>query len=370
MRIIDRYINNSILKVFISTVFIFAFLYILIETTSSLDEIIDRHIPAKVLVQYYSSFLPIIFTQTAPFACLISVMLVFTGLNNSNEIIVLRSCGQNFWQITRSAVLLGLIISMVMFYVNERLVPKATEVTKKIRNEHMILEVDRMRKKKEKIKNLTFYGLRNRLYFIDQFSVFNDELKGITIIEYDEEQNIKEKIVALKGVWTGSAWKFIQCQITSYQVTDISTPIKIKVYKEKIMDIEETPDEFLQYRLNVNSMNIRQLKSYIERFSRSGATTAINNLRVDLHQKIAQPFGTFVIVLLGLPFALMVKSRKGASFSSIGLSLGIGFIFYVCNAVSLAFGKGGLFPPILAAWAAPLLFIGIAITIIETDFSN
>jgi len=370
MRIIDRYINNSILKVFIATIFIFCFLYVIIELTSTLDEIIDRKIPAKVLVEYYASFLPIIFTQTAPFACLISVMFVFTGLNNGNEIIVLRSSGQNFWQITKSAVYLGLIVSMVMFFVNERLVPQATERTKKIRNDHMILETDRLRKKKEKIKNLTFYGLKNRLYFIDSFSVHNNELEGVNIIEYDEYQNIKQKIVALTGKWTGIGWKFYQCQITTYKITDISTPIKIRVYKEKLMDIEENPDEFLRYRLNVNSMNIRQLKSYINRFSKSGATKAINNLRVDLHQKIAHPFGTFVIVLLGLPFALMVKSRKGATFSSIGLSLGIGFIFYVANAVALAFGKGDLLPPILSAWAAPLLFIGIAITIIETDFSN
>ncbi len=370
MRIIDRYINNSILKVFITTIFIFCFLYIIIELTSTLDEIIDRKIPAKVLVEYYTSFLPIIFIQTAPFACLISIMLVFTGLSNNNEIIVMRSCGQNFWQITKSTIYLGLIISMIMFYVNERLVPQATERTKKIRNEHMILEVDRLRKKKEKIKNLTFYGLKNRLYFINSFSVHNNELEGINIIEYDENQNIKQKIDALKGKWTGIAWKFYQCQITTYKITDISTPIKIKVYKEKLMDIEETPNEFLQYRLNVNSMNIRQLNSYINRFSSSGATKAINNLRVDLHQKIAHPFGTFVLVLLGLPFALMLKSRKGATFSSIGLALGIGFVFYVANAIFLAFGKGGLFPPVLSAWAAPLLFIGIAITIIETDFSN
>ncbi|VAX35906.1 hypothetical protein MNBD_UNCLBAC01-1118 [hydrothermal vent metagenome] len=370
MRIIDRHINSSILKIFLSTIFIFCFLYVMIEITSSLDEIIDRKISTSILIQYYTSFLPIIFTQTAPFACLISIMLTFSGLNNHNEIIVLRASGQSFWQITRSAACFAMVISILIFFVNEKLVPQATEISKKIRNENMILEIDRVRKKKEKIKNLTFYGLKNRLYFIDTFSVHTEELQGITIIEHDEHQNIKQKIVALKGKWTGIAWKFYQCQITTYKVTDISTPIKIKIYKEKLMNIEESPNDFLTQRLNVNSMNIRQLQNYITRFAKSGATKALNNLRVDLHQKIAYPFATFVITLLGLPFALMVKGRKGATFTSIGIAVGIGFIFYVTNAVFIAFGKGNFFPPILSAWIAPLLFCTIAITIIETDFSN
>jgi len=276
----------------------------------------------------------------------------------------------NFWQITKPAIIFGLVISMLVFWVNERLVPQATEVTNRIRNENMVLAVDRLRKKKEKIKNLTFYGLKNRLYFIDTFDPDTNELRGITIIEHDQRRNIKQKINAYKGVWTGIAWKFYQCQITTYTDTNIRTPLKVKVYKTKLMDIKETPEDFLKQRLNVTSMNIRQLQSYINRFSKSGAIKALNNLRVDLHQKIAYPFGNFVIVLVGLPFALMIRNRKGGVFVSIGLALILGFLYYVANAVALAFGKSGLFPPIFSAWATPILFTVIALTAIKNDFSN
>jgi len=282
----------------------------------------------------------------------------------------MRSSGLNFWQITKPAIMFGLVISVLVFWVNERLVPEATQVTNQIRNENMMLEVDRIRKKREKIKNLTFYGLMNRLYFIDTFDPDSNELKGITIIENDQHQNMTQKIVALKGVWTGIAWKFYQCQITTFNNNDIKTPIKIKVYKSKLMDIKETPEDFLKQRLNVTSMNILQLRSYIDRFSKSGAIKALNNMRVDLHQKIAYPFGNFVIVLIGLPFALMIRNRKGGTFVSLGLAIVLGFLYYVANAVSLAFGKSGLLPPILSAWAAPLLFTIMALIVIETDFSN
>ena len=371
MRILDRYITKSIITIFTFTILTFCFLYVLIDITSQLDEFIDRKVPIDILIQYYISYFPIILSQPiSSVACLIAVLFTFSTLNTGNEVVAMRSSGLNFWQITKPAIMFGLIISILVFWVNERLVPRATEVTQQIRNENMVLLVDRMRRKKEKIKNLTFYGLKNRLYFIDTFDPDASELKGITIIEHDSAQNMREKIVALKGVWTGIAWKFYQCQITTFTRSNINTPLKIKVYKEKLMDIKESPDDFLKQRLNVNSMNIRQLRDYIERFSKSGAQKALNNMRVDLHQKIAYPFGNFVIVLLGLPFALMIRSRKGSTFIAIGIALILGFLYYVANAVALAFGKSGLLPPIFSAWATPVLFTIIALVVIETDFSN
>lgn len=371
MRILDKYILKSVFTIFTFTILMFCFLYILIDTTTQLDEFIDRKVPIPILIEYYVAYFPIILSQPiSSVACLIAILFTFSTLSTNNEVIAMRSSGLNFWQITRPAIMFGLIISMLVFWVNERLVPQATEVTEKIRNENMILEVDRIRKKKEKIKYLTFYGLKNRLYFIDTFDPDKNELTGITIIEHDEQQNIKQKINAYKGVWTGIAWKFYQCNITTFDNIDITKPLKVKVYKDKLMDIKESPEDFLKQRLNVTSMNIRQLQSYIERFSKSGAIKALNNMRVDLHQKIAYPFGNFVIVLVGLPFALMIRNRKGGIFVSIGLALILGFLYYVSNAVSLAFGKSGLFPPILSAWATPGLFTIIALTIIETDFAN
>lgn len=371
MRILERYITKSLITIFTLTILTFCFLYILIDMTSQLDEFIDRKVPIPILARYYISYFPIILSQPiSSVACLISVLFTFSGLNSSNEIIAMRASGLNFWKITRPAIMFGLIISILIFWVNERLVPRATDITRQIRNENMVLLVDRLREKREKIKNLTFYGLKNRLYFIDTFDPGANELKGITIIEYDERQNITQKITALKGAWTGLAWKFYQCQITTFNQADIRSPLKIKVYEEKLMDIKETPDDFLKQRLNVASMNIRQLKNYIDRFSKSGAARALNNMRVDLHQKIAYPFGNFVIVLIGLPFALMIRSRKGGAFASIGVALVLGFLYYVVNAVTLAFGKGGWLFPMLSAWAAPLLFTVVALIIIETDFSN
>ncbi|MCR4337016.1 MAG: LptF/LptG family permease, partial [Candidatus Omnitrophica bacterium] len=305
---------------------------------------------------------------TSSIACLIAVLFTFTVLNSHNEVIVLRSSGLHFWQITKPAICFALIVSAMIFFINERYVPYAEETAKQIRDKHLMLEADRARKKQARIQNLTFYGTQNRLYFLDSFDPATYEIRGLTIIDYDENQNVRNKTVGLSAEWTGIAWKCTQCHVTEFSQT-VDQPTKVRVYQEKFLDVQEDPDDFLSQRLNVNAMNIKQLYGYITRFSNSGAQRAINNLWVDLYQKIAFPWGTLVIVLAGLPLTLMAAGRRRAqTFSSLGLAIGIGFLYYVCNAVGLALGKGGLFPPLLAAWLAPLVFLGLALWLVKWKF--
>ena len=368
MRILDRYIIHSIIKIFLTAILVFCFLYIIIDITSNLDDIIGRKVSLSVLSQYYLSFLPVILVQTSPICCLISILFTFSGLSNNNEVTAMRASGLNFWRITKPAIIFGLLISALVFWINEHYVPQATLTSNQIRNDNIVIEADQNKKKKSIIKNLTFYGLKNRLYFIDTFNPNTYELEGITIISFDNTQNVQEKIVALKGIWTGITWKFFNCQITIYNPQDIRISDRNKAYPEKLMDIEEGPKDFLKQRVDINAMNLKQLKDYIGRFSNSGATKAINNLRVDLYQKMAYPMGNFVIILLGLPFALMVKSRKGTTFTSLGIAVMIGFLYYVINAVALALGKGGGLTPMLSAWITPLFFTTTALYFIKRYF--
>jgi len=88
-----------------------------------------------------------------------------------------------------------------------------------------------------------------------------------------------------------------------------------------------------------------------------------------MHQKITFPLRNFVIVLIGLPFALMsVGKRKAMTFTSIAIALVIGFLYYVSDAVGLALAKGGALLPWEGAWMTPITFTLMAIFIILKNF--
>ncbi|MBF0387598.1 MAG: LptF/LptG family permease [Candidatus Omnitrophica bacterium] len=356
MRILDNYITRSIIQIFLSSILVFCFLYILIDLATHLEDFISNKVPGMVITGYYASFLPIIFVQTAPIACLLATLFTYSSLNNNNEIIALRASGLNFWKITRPAIIFGVMAAALVFLINEKFVPQSLSLSQEIRQDQ-IEPASNQRKALQPIKYLFFYGLNNRLFFIDQFEPATKTLQGITIIGQDEKQRMTEKIVALKGEWTGSNWKFTNCQILRYNAADQSTFGDVQFYKEKILDIRESPADMLKQRNSVSTMNIRELKAYIKRFKGSGAVAALNGLKVDLHQKIAYPFACIVIIFAGLPFALTTGRRKGLTFASVGIALVIGFLFYVVNAVGLALGKGNVLPPVIAAWFAPAFFV-------------
>ena len=370
MRILDRYILKSVLIIFAGTVFTFAFLFILVDMFSNLQDFIEKNVGLNVVAQYYISFLPSIVVQTSTMACLISVLFTYSNLNAHNEIIAIRSSGMNFWQITRPALVFALFVSILVFLVNEKFVPQSSIINQQIRDTQIKVVPSQKGKGTPLIHNLTFYGLKNRLFFIDTFDPNTNELTGITIIGHDHNQNLVEKIVALKGKWTGIAWKFINCQVTTYNNSLPNVPpTSIRMSTEKLMDIKETPKDFLRQRMDISSMNLRQLHGYIKRFAGSGAIKTINNLRVDLHQKITFPLRNFVIVLIGLPFALMsVGKRKAMTFTSIAISLVIGFLYYVADAVGLALAKGGALLAWEGAWLTPILFTLVALFIIIRNF--
>ena len=371
MRILDRYITKSIIVIFLGAILIFCLLFLLIDSASNLDEYIDRKISLGILLQYYLAYLPIILVRTSSMACLIAALLTFSNLNAHNEVVVLRSSGMSFWQITRPAICFTLIVSAAVFLINERFIPQAEMARRQIKNENISLLADQKKDNKTEpiIENLTFYGLRNRLYFIDSFDPNTYELTGITIIGYDHRQEVKEKITALTGQWTGIAWKFFNYHVTTYS-DSINKKTEMKIYSEKLVDIKETPEDFLKQRLNVNAMNIKQLRAYIDRFSDSGAKEAINNLSVDLHYKFAFPIENVVIVLVGLPLVLMTGRRKAQSFTSLGIAIAIGFLYYACNGIALGLGKDYAvkIPPIIAAWLTPMIFTFIAYQLIKNKF--
>jgi lipopolysaccharide export system permease protein len=357
MRILDNYTAKSIAKIFVAAIFLFLFLYILIDLATHLDDFFANKVPVDVILHYYISFLPVIFVQTSPIACLLATLFTYSTLNNNNEIIALRASGLNFWQITRPAIIFGLVATALVFMVNERFVPQSLSMSQDIRLEKIETRADKKTNKLPPIKYLFFYGLENRLFFIDQYDPSTKVINGITIIGQDERQRMTEKITALKAEWTGAGWKFFSCQIAKYNPLDQTITGDMQFFKEKIVDIEEKPDDLLKQKATISSMNIRQLESYISRFKSSGAVAALNSLKVDLHQKIAYPFACIVIIFVGLPFALSSGRRKGLTFASVGIALLIGFLFFVVNSVGLALGKGGALPPVAAAWFAPALFL-------------
>jgi lipopolysaccharide export system permease protein len=105
---------------------------------------------------------------------------------------------------------------------------------------------------------------------------------------------------------------------------------------------------------NADNLSYGKLKEYADNL-RNGGYQAFRYLTM-MHAKLSAPFAAFVMVILGIPFALR-NSRSGGVALGIGASIGIGFAYFVVNAILLSYGRSGVLPPLVAAWGANFIFV-------------
>lgn len=362
MRILDRYIAKSLLQIFFSCIFLFIFLYTIIDVLSNLEDILKMDATIYTHVYYYLLQAPIMFGRIAPFACLLSALFAFGSLNHNNEIIAMRSSGLSIYQVIKTALILGVVVSAFTFWINDRFVPRALSTSQEMRAE---MEKKSAKKDKghEEVINLAMYGLKNRLFFINKFLPGSNTMEGITILEQDEKQNLTRKIVANRGVYENGVWKFYQC--ITYNFDKNGQIIQEPQYmEEEIMNITETPRDFLAQRQRTEYMDIAQLDNYIWKLSKSGAGTIVRNLKLELYQRFTSPLNSIIIIFLGVPFALKMR-RKATGISSIAIAIAVSFLYYIFDAVSIAFGRGGIIPPAAAASLSHLLALSAGLYLIH-----
>jgi lipopolysaccharide export system permease protein len=364
MRILDRYVLKSTLGLFLGCLLIFLSLYIIVDIFSHLDDILKQKVHIQLLLEYYLSYLPIIFTQVSPMACLLAVLYTFGNLNRNNEIIAMRASGMNIFQISRTVIILGVLVSALVFWVSDRFVPAALVFNERTKAAMEAGSKKALEKQNEVFTNLCMYGLRNRLFFVNKFYPGQGKMQNIVILEHDEKQNIVKKIVANRGEYKDGVWRFYQSITYNFDVNGqiINEP---QYMEEEVMAIPENPREFVSQRQRPDFMNIAQLEDYIWKLSKSGATTVIRNLKVDLYSRFTMPLTSLIIILLGIPFSLRMK-RRATGLSSIGLSLMMGFLYYVLTAVGTALGKAGILAPLISVSLSHVIALFSALYLINT----
>ena len=199
---------------------------------------------------------------------------------------------------------------------------------------------------------------RNNIWFrtdnlILQAKAFDPQKKlliGVTVWTLDASLNPVSRIDADRAEFKDDRWTLMQMEVkefskgAGYQSTAVPSmeiAIKLKVDDLKVLDN------------NADNLSYSKLHEYAENLKRGGYQ-AFRHLTM-MHAKLSSPFAAFVMVILGIPFALR-NSRSGGIAMGIGVSVGIGFAYFVVNAVLLSYGRSGVLPAFVAAWGANMLF--------------
>ncbi len=362
MKILDRYTLKAYLAPLIWCFGVFIGLYLVLDLLGHLDEILRNKVSLPVLAAYYGTMVPLIFIQVAPFACLMAALYTLSQLNRHLEIMAMRAAGISPWSIIRPLLWIALFLSLAVLMINETLAPRAALLTHQIKEGSLERPRGEAAPSRElkRIQHLAAYGQGHTLLYAETFDPVNKTMHRVTILQHGKDLRLIRRITAESAIWTGSAWRFLNGTILHFNEEGLSVGRPVP-FPAKIIEAGDRPEVLEKADSQSAFMNTRELHHYLKQLGTVAGGT-VQKLKVDLYAKLAAPFACLVLTLIGVPFA--IQPVRGGAALGLSLGLGIGLVFYAANSILLAFGKGGLLPPLLAAWAAPLIFgyLGIRLT--------
>jgi len=357
VKIIDKHIIKEFIPPFLYCLGMFICLYIVIDLFANLEDIIKQNVKFLILLQYYFAFFPIIVTQITPMALLLSVLYTMGTLNCNNEITALKASGISIWRIILPLLFLGLVVVILSFVLENKIVPKSYRLYSQIKEEK--IKSTKKKNQKEIIKDVTLYGENYRIYYAESYHVKDKILYSVIILQNDEKGNLIARITADRAEWVKDKWILKNCAIHRLDKEGVATGEPL-VFKEKKLKIPEKPCDFKRSKYQTAFISIFKLYKYIKKLSNNGYQPA--SLLVDFYNKLSFPFINLIVVLIGVSFALL--PNKGGALMYLGVALGVGLIYYAAIITSTALGKEGFIPPLLSSWLANIIFAIIGVVLI------
>jgi len=350
MKLLEKYICKSYITTFLFCITLLMVLGVIGDILGFLDDIFKNNIPLASILLFYFYFAPFAFVNMVPFACLISAVFVFNNLSKNHEITAIITSGISIWKVIKPVFLVTCILCLATFIVNEKLVPTAMEKATRIRQEELETGDE---KEKGTIKNLAVYGKGDQIIFAKEYNPGKRELGNVIIHKQNKDRVIVKKISARSVKWRDDGF-WLGTDVMVFKMgPDGEFTWGPEVHKNRKMPIREGPDDFLNTQWDPKLMSYRQLERYIK-ILRFSSPAAVRRFLVDLNYKLAFPFMAMVIILVGIPFSI----ATGRANALIGMAKGITLpmLYLPVMAFSLALGKGGVLPPVLAAWLSNIVF--------------
>lgn len=328
--------------------------YLSVEFLQKADRLIKFHASFSQVGRYFLYSIPSMVSLSLPMATLIASLLSLGNLSRHNEIIAMRASGVSLARIIMPMIVGGVLLSALGFLNTEYVIPVYSSRADYVRNVEIEKKQQRVMFQQHK---LWLRGPDNSIVNIDLVSPNRTEMIGINIYKLNPDYSVRERIKADSLLWENGNWRLKH----SRTFTVVDDEIRFHVSDDEIFNIVENPNDLGMIVKDSQEMNFRELWDYVKRLKSSGYKAA--SYEVDLYNKIAFPFSSLLVVMLSIPLSIH-KVRSGGAGKGIAIAVVIAFFYWTLMSVGGSLGRSGMFPPMVAAWFANIIFGAAAIVVL------
>ncbi|PZR36968.1 LptF/LptG family permease [Caulobacter segnis] len=308
-------------------------------------DILDRGLGMAGVAYYAALRLPRLFEQVAPIAVLAGGLFAFSQLARESAVVAMRASGISGYRIVGMALPAVIAVMLLDALCGQVLAPRADPTLADWwRNTTPAAE--------RKAPSPRTFRAGTDLVIGTDASADGRQITGVTIFRRDAKGILMEKVEAAKAVYKDHAWTLENPKTTRFAgdlaqtSTAASTSWPTALRPQDVQGLfgdDTAPTAASARRALENGGSDRPESFYATHFQAA----------------FASPFVSLVMLLLSAPVALAnFRSGQGAVLLTTGL--GAGLLFLVANGMLTALGESGALSPLLAVWAAPVIFGALA----------
>lgn len=346
MDTLDRYLAKEFFLYWVFSLMGLVTLYLGIDFVSKLG---NYQMPVMRVVSIYLFRIPFTLQQFMPVACLLATLLVLSAMSKQNEVLALYSGGISAIRIASTLIALVATVSTLSFLLFDPLVPSFAK------KEHLLKQGLDPNEEYTLFnpQSEVWYRAGNRIYNFGLFEPKQNRIEDVAIFTLSDTKDLSEIVLATRGHFD-KQWLLEDTHTIVYPADHF--PILTAEPTKQGM-ITQGPSDFKQLELQEGMMRLKELRRFIQRKGNYGLDTV--EQKVKYHERVALIFAPLVFVLIGIPFAMHpLRSRSMAK--SMGFCAMMVFFYLLTFRISLSVGKGGMLPPIMAAWLPNVTFLGIS----------
>jgi LPS export ABC transporter permease LptG/LPS export ABC transporter permease LptF len=346
-RVIDLYVTRTFMLYFLLTLAVCVSLFYLFTFFELIDDVFENSVPQILFLDYFFYLFPHVLMLLVPISMLIATLVTFGLLDKTNQVLALKSCGVSVFQIAIPILVLALTVSAFVFVAQEYVLPYANQRQDNLRN----LIKGRPVQTYYQGGHSWIFGEENRLYNYSNFDSERGTFAELSIYQLDIGKNrLYEHTYARRAVWNAfdESWQLYDGWERAFK----DNKLEYATFEEKASSMSEDPGYFEAEVKESSKMTYLELKDYIESLQQGGFE--VDHLKTELYTKLSFPIVSFIMPILGIPFAFSI-GRKGALY---GIAAGVllGIFYWGAFGVFGVLGSNGLLSPMLAAWGPNLLF--------------
>ena len=346
MRILDRYIGQTVLISIVSVVVVILSLFVLISFVNEFEKIGRAEYTVWQAILYVGLNIPQTVYEIFPMAALLGTMVGLGILSKNSEMVVIRASGVSRLRISMAVIKSALLLVVLVVIIGEAVAPPAIQYAKQTRIKALASQLSLN----------TGFGLwaRDGKTFINVRNVDNDgRLVDINLYTLNDNGELSQQLHAATARYDGSAWQLqsvTQSQISHSGITQTNL---LTLEWQTLLD----PELVGIVSLEPTNLAVWKLYEYIRYLRRNGLES--EQYELALWNKLFAPFTILAMVLVAVPF-IFGSQRQ----TSIGLQIVIGFmvgvVFYIANQLAGQIGLVYDLLPVISASLPTLLVLALA----------